>query len=147
MVEHYYCIYDDLVASSQEEGSTIKITSLASMNRAKKVKAMLEEIHLVMAALQEQNLSYVMADNILMNLADKYRNTKDTRSHAFYQYKLKIEKASARLHLTPNYAFESGIIKIQSNKQDDSMQTFLEKTHPPSSHNCVRSNGKDSRTL
>ena len=57
MVEHYYCIYDDLVASSQEEGSTIKITSLASMNRAKKVKAMLEEIHLVMAALQEQNLS------------------------------------------------------------------------------------------
>ena len=112
MVKHYCRIYDDLIAASQEEGSTIKITSPASVNRAKKIKAILEEIHWVTAALQEQNLSLHDGQRFLDEPSRQVQKHKDTSSHAFYQCRLKIEKASARSHLTPDYAFETGVIKI-----------------------------------
>ena len=57
MVQRYCCIYNEIVAASLEDDSSINISSIASFSKAQKLLGMLEAINSMMAALQKQHVS------------------------------------------------------------------------------------------
>ena len=119
MVQRYCRIYDEIVAASLEDDSSINISSIASFSRARKLMGMLEEINSVTTALQEQHLSLGEGRKFLNELSRQISKHSNTNSHVLFGCKMKIQKAAAVSPLAPDHIFESGVCKIQASKFED----------------------------
>ena len=119
MVQRYCRIYDEIVAASLEDESSINISSIASFSKAQKLLGMLEEINSVTVALRERHLSLDQGRKYLNELSRQLSKHSNTNSHVLFGCKMKIQKAAAVSPLAPDHAFESGVCKIQASKYED----------------------------
>ena len=114
MVERYCRIYEDIIKASHHDHSSIDITELAPIARAKKVQSMLAEIDAVTKALQESKLPLAHGRKYLDDLSRQVHRNKNNPTHALFECKLSLKKSALMSQLAPHHVFESGVIKIQS---------------------------------